>query len=249
MPYTIPSMPPIRFDHIAIAIPRMADAPAVLVGVLGGTPRHGGEVGAYRFGQWQFETGGRLEILEPAGQDGFLHRFLAQRGPGIHHVTFRVPSLAEVCDRARVSGYDIVGYDDSNPGWKQAFLHPKQALGIVVQFAESHAGAGEGLLRRWQAPPGPPEAPAPVRIVGLRLRARSRERARTQWGQVLQGEGTEDRDGALVYHWPRSPLRLAVEIDPARDEGPVGIEFAADRAVALAEGPHPVLGVTFVRVG
>lgn len=245
MPYTIPSMSTIRLDHIAIAIPRMADAPAVLVGVLGGVPRHGGAVGAYRFGQWQFERGGRLEILEPAGLDGFLHRFLARRGPGIHHVTFKVPSLTDVCDRARARGYDIVGYDDSNPGWRQAFLHPKQALGIVVQFAESHAGAGEGRLRRWPAPPGPPEAAAPVTIVGLRLRARSRERARAQWEEVLQGERSEDADGVLVYWWPRSPLRLVVEIDPARDEGPVCIEFAAARAVALPDGPHPVLGATF----
>ena len=105
----------ILFDHIAIALPRMADAPAVLVGQLGGAPHHGGSSAAYRFGQWSFKGGGRLEILEPKGEDGFLRRFLEQRGPGIHHVTFTVPSLGEACDRARAEGYQVVGYDDSDP--------------------------------------------------------------------------------------------------------------------------------------
>jgi|GEM_PF-568505 len=247
MPYTIPPMPGIRFDHIAIGVPRMADASAVLVGVLGGTPHHGGRVAAYRFGQWQFQGGGRLEILEPAGGDGFLHRFLRARGPGIHHVTFQVPSLREACDRARARGYDIVGYDDSDPGWRQAFLHPKQALGIVVQFAESHGRSDEGTLRRWQAPPGPPDPPPPVRILGLRMRVRSAGRARTQWEEVLRGEGIETADGTLVYRWPDSPLCLVVELDPARDEGPVAIEIETERPVGLSDGPHPVLGATFVR--
>ena len=106
----------IHFDHIAIATHRMADAPAVLVGVLGGTPTgDGGPSGAYTWGHWRFAGGGRLEILEPLGADGFLHRFLATRGPGIHHVTFRVPSLAEACERAGAHGLRIVGRDESGP--------------------------------------------------------------------------------------------------------------------------------------
>jgi len=37
---------------------------------------------AFRFWHWQYEGGGRLEVLEPAGADGFPHRFLAQRATG-----------------------------------------------------------------------------------------------------------------------------------------------------------------------
>src|SRR5574341_163521 len=144
----------------------MADAPAVLVGLLGGTPDYGGPSGVYRFCHWRFRGGGRLEILEPMGTDGFLHRFLRERGPGIHHVTFKVPSLGEACDRARAHGYGIVGYDDSEPGWKQAFLHPKEALGILVQLAESRFLGGAGNLRGWTPPAGPPDPPPPVTILG-----------------------------------------------------------------------------------
>ena len=225
-------MSEIRFDHIAIALPRMADAPQVLAGALGGAPDSGGPSRVFRWACWRYEGGGRIEVIEPRGENGFLHRFLAERGSGVHHVTFRVPSLREACDRAEAHGYRIVGYDDTHPGWATAFLHPKQALGIVVQLVHS---VGEAA-RPWEVPPGPPNSPPAVTMLGLRMRARSRERARTQWEAVLGGEPVAGAVGELLYRWPASPMRLAVEIDPARDEGPVCIEFASERAVSLPAG-------------
>jgi hypothetical protein len=236
----------IRFDHIAIGMSRMVDATEMLVGTLGGVPAYGQPSGVFRWGSWTFEGGGTIEILEPMGDHGFLHRFLDERGPGVHHVTFRVPSLDEVTNRAERAGYDVVGRDDSDPDWKEAFLHPKQALGIVVQFAESVGGDDEPSAH-WQPPPGPPDPPAPVAIVGLRLRAHSRERARRQWETVLEGRPSEGPEGELIYRWPDSPMRLAIEIDPTRDEGPLAIDLVSDRAIALPDGPHPALGTVFRR--
>lgn len=230
-----------------MATARLADAPGFLVGTLGGTPRHGGPSRAYTFGQWRYANRGCIEVLEPRGADGFLHRFLASRGPGVHHVTFAVPSLAEACERARQRGYEIVGRDDSDPYWKEAFLHPRQALGIVVQMAQM--ARPPERPPRWVPPPSPPNLkspPPPVSVLGLTTRARSRERALTQWRDVLLGQA-EERESALVFRWPPSPMRLVVEIDPAADEGPLTIDLAADFAVALPAGPHPVLGATFVQ--
>src|SRR5439155_329673 len=99
----------------------LADAEALLAGELGGRATYGMTTAAFRFRHWRYEGGGDLGVLEPAGAGGFLHRCLAQRGPGIHHVTFPVPSLVDACDRARALGYAIVGYDDSDPEWKEAF--------------------------------------------------------------------------------------------------------------------------------
>jgi len=237
-------VPGILFDHIAIATARIADAPAVLVGLLGGTPAFGGMSPRYRFGQWRFRGGGRIEVLEPAEDNGFLSRFLRDRGPGVHHVTFKVPSLADTCARATALGYDIVGRDDSDPEWMEAFLHPKQALGIVVQIVET-TGSGEEGPTDWTPPPGPADPPLPVTLVGLLLRARSRERAHRQWEQILGGH-PDERDGVLIYRWPGSPMRLAVDIDPASDEGPLAIEYASARGVVVPGGRHPVLGTVFV---
>lgn len=221
------------FDHIAIAMPRMADAPAFLVGVLGGAPHQGSDSGVYRWAQWRFEGGGLIEILEPQGPDGFLHRFLATRGAGVHHVTFKVPDLDAACARARAHGYEIVGRDDSDPDWKEAFLHPRQAQGIVVQLAQPGAlgGAPRNAI---VPPPGPPSPPPAACVVGLAVSARSADRVRTQWGDVLGGEPVGRDARRLVYRWPGSPMRIVVTIDPAAEEGPVAVEVAAARPLDLS---------------
>jgi len=234
---------PILFDHIAFGMPKMADAAPFLAGELGGVPDIGRPSGPYTWGTYRFEGGGSIEIIEPRGPSGFLHRFLAERGPGIHHVTFKVPSLDDVCARAEAAGYGIVGRDDSDAEWKEAFLHPKQALGIVVQFAQP--GPAHGTARPFTPPPGVPSPPPPVGLLGLRMRAQSRERAVTQWGTVLQGKMADGPRGSLVVRWPGSFMRLAVDIDPVQNEGPIAIELASPRRLALPEGPHPALGAVF----
>lgn len=235
----------IPFDHIAIAARRLADAPPLLVGVLGGVPLAGRPAGGvFAWGVWRFANGGRLEVLEPLGDDGFLHRFLARHGPGVHHVTFTVPGLDEACRRAEEHGYAIVGRDESDPAWREAFLHPRQAQGIVVQLAQPGERAED--RPRWR-PPGLPDPPPPVAVVGLRLRARSAARARRQWEGVLGGQPAVEADGALVFRWPGSPMRLAVEVGGG-PEGPVAIELASDRPLALPAGPDPGLGARFVRL-
>ncbi|MDO8478910.1 MAG: VOC family protein [Candidatus Rokubacteria bacterium] len=233
----------ILFDHVAIGMPTMADAAPFLAGNLGGIPDSGHTSGSFTWGTYRFDGGGSIEIIEPLGTSGFLHRFLAERGPGVHHVTFKVPSLDDVSTRAEAAGYDIVGRDDSDPTWREAFLHPKQALGIVVQFAQP--GPSHGTPHPSTPPPGVPSPPPPVTLLGLRMRAQSRERAVTQWGTVLQGKTADGPRGSLVFRWPGSFMRLAVEIDPVQNEGPIAIELASLRTLALPEGPHPALGAVF----
>jgi methylmalonyl-CoA/ethylmalonyl-CoA epimerase len=227
-------MPPIRLDHIAIALPRIADAPSVLVAVLGGVPERIRPSGVFRWASWTYAGGGRIEILEPTGADGFVHRFLAAHGPGVHHVTFKVPDLDAVCRRAQDHGYGIVGRDESDPSWKEAFFHSKQALGIVVQLAEagppSPADAADDLA------PGLPDAPPSARILGLRMRAHSRERALTQWRDILQAQVEDGPGGGLTFRWPGSPMRIRVEVDQTAPEEPLAIEIASERSrKSLAE--------------
>ena len=237
--------PSTKFDHIAIGMERMADAVDILVGRLGGRPDSGGPGpgGRFRWAAWSFEGGGSIEVIEPAGVDGFLHRFLAARGPGLHHVTFRVRSLADAVARAETQGYRLVGRDESHPDWRVAYLHPKEALGIVVQLGQSGGRYGR---RPWEVPSGPAAPPPAVRVLGLRTRAWTADRARLQWERALGGTLIHATDAALIFRWLPSPMRIVAEIAPDADEGPLAIDLAPGRDLGLPAGPLPPLGTTFV---
>jgi hypothetical protein len=146
----------------------------------------------------------------------------------------------------RNHGFPIVGHDDSDPGWAEAFLHPKEVLGIVVQLVESRA-APDTQHPPFRAPAGPPDPPPPVTLLGVRLRARAAERADALWSAVLGGR-RDASVGALVYRWPGSPLRLVVDVDADADEGATAVEFASARPLSLPQTPHPRLGTSFRRV-
>jgi methylmalonyl-CoA/ethylmalonyl-CoA epimerase len=227
-------MMPVAFDHIAIATHRIVDTTSFLVGELGGSSGFGGPSPEYRWWHWDYPGGGRLEVLEPdATPGGFVARFLAARGPGIHHVTFRVPDLRAACARARDLGHEIVGLDASNPHWREAFLHPRRAMGIVVQLVEQVERDPE-LPREWRMdpPPEPPRAPRPVRVLGLRMRTASRERALGQWGDLLRGE-PEESPGELCFRWKGSGMRVRVMLDPASDDRSEAIELDAPAGIEL----------------
>jgi methylmalonyl-CoA/ethylmalonyl-CoA epimerase len=222
----MPSPTPV-LDHVAVAVPRAAEAGSFLAARLGARPEGSGPGFGFRWWQWGMRDGARLELLEPEGPaDGFLHRFLAQRGgPAVHHVTFKVPRLDEAVARARELGFDVVGESDVDPSWKEAFLHPKSAQGVVVQLAESHPELEPEGLPRHPFPPLPERAPEPAPLVGLRLAAAREERALRQWQTLLRGELTRE-SGRLVFRWPDSPLRIAVDLTDDAPVGPIGLEIA-----------------------
>jgi methylmalonyl-CoA/ethylmalonyl-CoA epimerase len=240
---------PYLLDHFAFGVPDAAAVTPFLVGELGGRPLDAGPGIEFLWWQWEFARGGALEVIAPDGPPGgFVDRFLAARGPGIHHVTFKVPDLAVAAARVRSLGYEIVGYSDASPGWKECFLHPKQAQGIVVQLAESDPALEPEGWNDLPFPESPPAIAETTDVVGLRIAAISEERARHQWETVLGG-AYETGGDELCFRWPDSPLRIAVHVDPAAPEGPLAIELAAPLPRSLPEGPHPVLGIPFVPIG
>ena len=79
-----------------------------------------------------------VELLEPSDPASPVAKFLAKRGPGIHHVCYRVPDLDAALTRCRAAGYQLV---DETPrlgagGRRIAFLHPKSTNGILLELTE-----------------------------------------------------------------------------------------------------------------
>ena len=109
--------------------------------LVGGTYRNGGThpTAGFRWVQFDLPDGPKIELLTPVDPDDtehFLNRFLAERGEGTHHVTFKVENLRRAVTALRELGFDVVGENLDNDGWKEAFVHPKTSHGLLIQIAE-----------------------------------------------------------------------------------------------------------------
>src|SRR6266550_8151127 len=123
--------------HVGIAVTSITDALAFYRDVLGLTPDRpetadGATIVSLRFGDVD------VELLEPTDPDSPVARFLAKRGPGIHHICYRVPDLDAALARCRAAGYRLV---DDTPrrgagGRRIAFLHPTATAGILPELTE-----------------------------------------------------------------------------------------------------------------
>jgi methylmalonyl-CoA epimerase len=126
-----------RVAHVGVAVARIADALPFYRDVLGLTPEHpetadGATIVSLRFGDVD------VELLEPTDPESPVARFLAKRGPGIHHICYRVPDLDAALARCRKAGYRLV---DDTPrrgagGRRIAFLHPKATHGVLLELTE-----------------------------------------------------------------------------------------------------------------
>ena len=128
-----------RFDHVSMAVADI-EATAPLIALLGGAYFDGGTNpwGNFRWAQYTLPGTGRLELIAPldSDPDHFIQRFLAERGEGLHHLTFKVYDIEQAVARATEMGFTVTGFDDRLPDWKEAFIHPKSAHGVLIQFAE-----------------------------------------------------------------------------------------------------------------
>lgn len=79
-----------------------------------------------------------VELLEPEGPETPIGRFMAKRGPGIHHICFAVDDLDAMLARCRAAGYRLI---DETPrlgaeGKRIAFLHPTSTGGVLVELSD-----------------------------------------------------------------------------------------------------------------
>jgi methylmalonyl-CoA epimerase len=130
----------VALDHTAIAVRSIDVALSLYRDLLGGEPLGRPSASAERGFQvlaLRYPNGSHVELLSPVGSDGFLHRFLAKRGEGVHHLTFRVHDLRKAVERARAAGLRVVDEDYSNERWQEAFISPRSAFGTIVQLAQT----------------------------------------------------------------------------------------------------------------
>jgi catechol 2,3-dioxygenase-like lactoylglutathione lyase family enzyme len=186
-------------DHIAIASEHAIDNFARYRGDLGGAWVAGMYDPGFYWGQLRFANGMTIEMLEPADvtQDDFLRRFLDRNGPGPHHVTFKVGDIHAAIEAVTAAGYPPVRVNTENPSWKEAFLHPKQSHGIVVQLAQSvdfdHTG-------QFELPP--PKIAAPASLVRIVHLVADLDAALALFEGILGGARGQCTNDSVDLSWP-----------------------------------------------
>lgn len=83
----------------------------------------------------------RLELVEPTSPDTPVGRFLAKRGPGIHHLAWRVDSVAAAIDVLRSHGVRMIDVhpQPGSHGTSVAFVHPSATGGVLMELVEDPA--------------------------------------------------------------------------------------------------------------
>lgn len=151
-------MTDLRVDHVSIAVPEIDRALDFFLELFPAKlhePKRDGYGEPLDFRWADFTIGNfKIELVESARPGSFVDRFLSRRGPGFHHLSFKIGELDPLLERLEREGVRIVDRFDEGDGRKTAFVHPSSAFGTLIQFwqepepAELHAPSWGGCEER-----------------------------------------------------------------------------------------------------
>lgn len=129
--------PEVRVAHVGIAVADLHEALGFFQDVLGIEPApettaDGAAIVSLHIGDVE------IEFMRPTAHDGPVAKFLESRGPGIHHISIRVPDLEHALSECQRFGYRLID-KKARPGAGGrlvAFVHPKATGGVLVELTE-----------------------------------------------------------------------------------------------------------------
>jgi len=130
-----------RVDHVAIAVRDYNRAFGFFADILGAIPGSSGEDPSMNYYWENLYLGdlSRLELLTPTGEPSFLDNFLRDRDGGVHHVTMQTPDIDNARSVLEENNIPYFGFNNYGAAWKELFIHPRNAFGVLIQLAEFDA--------------------------------------------------------------------------------------------------------------
>ncbi len=132
-----------RIDHIGVATEDLDGAVALYEQTMGMPVAHRETVESQGVEAVLLDVGdGHVELLRPLGPDTAVGKYLAKRGPGLHHVAYAVDDIDDVLGKLKQAGIELIdeqprqGIRDS----RVAFLHPRSTGGVLTEIVEPAEG-------------------------------------------------------------------------------------------------------------
>ena len=122
-------------DHVGVAVPSIQESAATYESITGATCSAIEELPALGV---NVAFVGSIELIEPRSGASSVARFLTRRGPGIHHVAYRVSDLRATLHDLNTRGFQLVD-EEPRPGARGhlvAFVHPKSTGGTLVELVQ-----------------------------------------------------------------------------------------------------------------
>ena len=132
----------LRINHLGIASPALDDAMGRMSRLFGMDAEHVEEVADQKVKTAFYGIGeSHLEWLETTDPEGPIGKFLAKRGPGIHHICFEVDDIDAACEELAGKGVKMIDPRprDGAHGCRVAFIHPVEMGGVLVELSQSGA--------------------------------------------------------------------------------------------------------------
>jgi len=126
--------------HLGVAVESLEEAIATYERLFGATVEHRDSLAEQGVDAVSLLVGdSRVELLEPTGEDTPVGRFLARRGPGMHHVALASSDLERTLRELEAAGAELI---DEHPrrglfGSEVAFVHPGAVHGVLTEVVSS----------------------------------------------------------------------------------------------------------------
>ncbi|MFX0080619.1 MAG: VOC family protein [Candidatus Hodarchaeota archaeon] len=131
----------LRIDHVSLAVKDYDKAVEFFTKILGAVSQYNGTDNHLKYYWETFALGdlSRFEIIKPTGKGSFLENFLKDKEGGIHHLVLQTPDINMTREILEKNNIPYFGFQNYGERWKELFIHPKDAFGVLLQIAEFKA--------------------------------------------------------------------------------------------------------------
>ena len=130
----------LRVDHIAVVVPELKAALDFWLKALGLPLEHVEEITSQETLVAMMPVGeSEVELLQPTTETSGMAKYMAKRGPGLHHICFEVDDIEATLAQLKEQGIQLINEEPVlGAGGKQvAFVHPKSSSGVLIELSES----------------------------------------------------------------------------------------------------------------